>query len=140
MTKSPPTIKGKIFRDFEMKWLGIQSQGQFKLPGQVGVVRVDGASHDFSAQFPELLNSVVEGQDLGRADEGEGQRVEEEDLGVRVTKLFIFVADVAKKISLVFVPCNAFQLKEQRGLETKTTVLSCHTSLINTGVETMNYI
>ncbi len=60
-------------------------------------MRVDGASHDFSAQFPELLNPVVEGQDLGRADKGEGQRVEEEDLGVRVTKLFIFVADVANK-------------------------------------------
>ena len=42
-------------------------------------MRIDWAGDDFGPEFPELLDAVVEGQDLGRADEGEGQWVEEED-------------------------------------------------------------
>ena len=48
-------------------------------PGQVGEVAVSGASNDGAVEVLELLGAVIEGDDLGGADEGEVQRVEEED-------------------------------------------------------------
>jgi len=48
-------------------------------PGQVGEVRVHATGHNLDSKLPELLDSVVEGQDLGGADEGEIKGVEEED-------------------------------------------------------------
>lgn len=37
-------------------------------PGHVGVLGVDGYSDDLHAEVPEPFNSVVVGNDLGRAD------------------------------------------------------------------------
>ena len=48
-------------------------------PGQVGEVGVGGAGHDGAVEGLELGGPVGEGDDLGGADEGEVQRVEEED-------------------------------------------------------------
>lgn len=39
---------------------------------------VNGDGDQFAADFPEFLGLVVEGDDLGGADEGEVKRVEEE--------------------------------------------------------------
>ena len=48
-------------------------------PGKVREVTVGGAGDDSAVQVLELLGAVVEGDDLGGTDEGEVQRVEEED-------------------------------------------------------------
>ena len=48
-------------------------------PGEVAVLGVDGGAEDLGAELPELAEPVGEGEDLGRADEGEVERVEEED-------------------------------------------------------------
>jgi hypothetical protein len=41
--------------------------------------RIDGTGDDLGPDGVELGNAVAEGQDLGRADVGEAQRVEKED-------------------------------------------------------------
>ena len=41
--------------------------------------RIDRTCHNFGPDGVELGNAVAEGQDLGRADVGEAQWVEEED-------------------------------------------------------------
>ena len=48
-------------------------------PGQVGEVGVGGAGDHGAVQGLELGRPVGEGDDLGGADEGEVQRVEEQD-------------------------------------------------------------
>jgi hypothetical protein len=48
-------------------------------PGEVAEVRVCGACEYLASNLLELLCPVAEGDDLGRADEGEVERVEEED-------------------------------------------------------------
>lgn len=42
--------------------------------GEVGVYR---SSDDFTVNFPELVSSITESDDLSRTHEGEVQRVEE---------------------------------------------------------------
>ncbi len=46
-------------------------------PGVVGEVRVDGNGNHFNVTRLEVVHAVVQGDQLGRADEGEVQRVEE---------------------------------------------------------------
>ena len=48
-------------------------------PGKVGELRVDGAADDLAVELVELGNAVGELDDLGGADEGEVEGVEEED-------------------------------------------------------------
>ena len=48
-------------------------------PGQVGEVGVSGAGDDSAVEGFKLCNSVREGDDLRRADEGEVEGIEEED-------------------------------------------------------------
>ena len=48
-------------------------------PGQVAELAVDRAAEHLGAALAELLDPVAEGDDLGRADEGEVERVEEQD-------------------------------------------------------------
>ncbi len=52
-------------------------------------MRIDGAGDDLGSDFSELFDAVVEGQDLSRAHEGEGQGVKEEDqvLSLEIGKL-----------------------------------------------------
>ena len=49
------------------------------LPGQVAELGVSGGSQHLTANLAELLGAVAEGHDLSGADEGEVQRVEEQD-------------------------------------------------------------
>ena len=49
------------------------------LPGKVSEVRINRAGDNFSSEFTEFLNTVVECQNFCWADEGEGKRVKEED-------------------------------------------------------------
>ena len=48
------------------------------LPGQVGELRVDGNADDFDAALLEFFQAMIEGDQFGRADEGEVERVEEQ--------------------------------------------------------------
>jgi len=48
-------------------------------PSQMGKLRVGGAAHDVATQVLELFDAVGEGDDLGRADKGEVEGVEEQD-------------------------------------------------------------
>ncbi len=48
-------------------------------PGEVAVLAVDGAADDIDAAVMELFEPMIEGDQLGGADEGEVQRIEEED-------------------------------------------------------------
>src|SRR5512135_3181323 len=48
-------------------------------PREVAVFRVDGGAEDLGAELFELAEAVREREDLGRADEREVERVEEED-------------------------------------------------------------
>ncbi len=49
------------------------------LPRQVGEVGIDGAGNHRRAALLELLDPLVEGDDLGGADEGEIEGIEEQD-------------------------------------------------------------
>ena len=49
------------------------------LPCEVGELRVDRDADDFDAALLELVQAVIEGDQLGRADEGEIERVKEND-------------------------------------------------------------
>lgn len=42
-------------------------------------VRVNGSCDDLTANFPEILGSIAESDDLSRTHKGEVQRVEEKD-------------------------------------------------------------
>ena len=69
-------LKSKnILEDFEL----FPARSDLLAPGQVGEVGVGGAGHDGAVEGLELGGPVGEGDDLGGADEGEVQRVEEED-------------------------------------------------------------
>ncbi len=48
-------------------------------PGVVGELGVDGDTDHFHATLVELFQTVIEGNQLGRADEGEIERIEEQD-------------------------------------------------------------
>jgi len=48
-------------------------------PSKMGKVRVDGGADKLAADVVEFLSTVAEGQNLGRADESEVQRIEEKD-------------------------------------------------------------
>ena len=48
-------------------------------PGKVGEVGVHGAGQHLRSDLLELRHAVIEGEDLRGTDEGEVQRVEEED-------------------------------------------------------------
>lgn len=48
-------------------------------PGQVTELRVGGGSKDLAADLTELFHTIAEGDDLGGADEGEVQRIEEQN-------------------------------------------------------------
>ena len=48
-------------------------------PGQMAEVGVGGGSQHLTVDLAELLDTVAEGHDLRGADEGEVQRVEEQD-------------------------------------------------------------
>ena len=48
-------------------------------PGQVSEVGIHGAGQHLCTDLLELRHPVIEGEDLRRTDEGEVQRVEEED-------------------------------------------------------------
>ena len=83
----PRNVRSLTFRDGVGE---IRQEGDIQLaqtallpgsvhPGQVSEVRVDRAGHHLGTDLPELCDPVVEGQDLGGTDEGEVQRVEEED-------------------------------------------------------------
>ena len=50
----------------------------FVSPGNVGELRVDRDADDLAVALREFLDPVIEGEDLGRADEGEVERVEEQ--------------------------------------------------------------
>ena len=63
------------------------------LPGQMGIMGIDAARHDFAVAGLELRQAVVEGEDLRRADEGEVQGVEEQHP--------IFALDVVRKLELL---------------------------------------
>jgi hypothetical protein len=49
------------------------------LPGEVGELRVDRYADDFDAALLELVQAVIEGDQFGRADEREVERVKEDD-------------------------------------------------------------
>ena len=49
------------------------------LPGEVGELRVDRYADDFDTALLELVQAVIEGDQFGRADEGEVERVKEDD-------------------------------------------------------------
>ena len=63
------------------------------LPGQVGEGRVHADPQDLGVELPELRDPVVEGQQLGRADEGEGVGDEDQD---QVLALEVAQADLAQ--------------------------------------------
>lgn len=48
-------------------------------PGEMRVFRIAGDGEDFSVEFLKVGETLVEREDLGRADEGEVEGVEEED-------------------------------------------------------------
>ncbi len=48
------------------------------LPGQMGELRIDGAAQHFDVALLELFQAMIEGDQLGGADEGEVERVEEQ--------------------------------------------------------------
>ncbi|KAH0533538.1 hypothetical protein FGG08_007682, partial [Glutinoglossum americanum] len=47
-------------------------------PGEVGELAVDRHADDFRAEGVEILDAIAEGDDFGRADEGEVEGVEEQ--------------------------------------------------------------
>jgi len=59
-------------------------------PGEVGELRISAAGHHRTVQGLELRHPVREGDDLSRADEGEVQRIEEED---HIFPLVVFQRD-----------------------------------------------
>jgi hypothetical protein len=83
------------------------------LPGEVGELRVDRDADDFDAALLELVQAVIEGDQFGRADEGEVKRVEKDH---RVLALGFRRASA--RISLL--PMTAVAVKSGACLPTRT--------------------
>jgi hypothetical protein len=61
------------------------------LPGQVGELGVDRDANDFDAALLEFFQTVIESDQLGRADEGEIERVKEQNNRLALDRQFQFL-------------------------------------------------
>ena len=92
-------IPGHVFADISKEWvidLAKTAFGSWCLqPSQMGEMRIGGDAQNFSSKIFELLDAVGEGDELGWADVGEVEGVEDED------HVFPFVVVEVHRLELV---------------------------------------